>query len=59
MPHDRADARLIHATAATDAARAEAARGYADRRDADDVDAAGTDAVHAAARTAVLVAVPP
>ena len=37
----------------------EAARGDADRSDADDVDAAGADPVHAAARTAVLVAVPP
>ena len=61
-PHDRADARRVHATAATDAARvapAEAAGGDADRTDQDDVDAAGADAVDAAARTAVLVAVPP
>ena len=59
-PHDRPDARRARAAAAPGgAARAEAVRGGAAGCAADDVDAACADAVHAAARTAVLVAVPP
>ena len=57
-PHHRSDARRAHAAIPADVGRT-ADTGDAANRDADGVDPAGADAVHAGARAAVLVAVPP